>query len=142
LIVDETVLQSVGFQPFSIYRDAIALGCLLYHPDPSEVLEPVTLSKLHPPLDPASWADRAAELGLPPLGPLQEQLRSGRPLRYAYCGDRVALAECLIGLLSPEAVKRTSFSTSLVPSADRPFVLTLVSEKSSSDPKLCNGYRA
>ena len=67
---------------------------------------------------------------MPPLGRLQKQLQSGQPLRFAYSGDRIALAECLIGLLSPEVVKGTSFSTSLVPSSDRPFVLTLVKEKS------------
>ena len=97
-------------------------------PTPSEVLEPVTLSRLHPARDAAGWADRAVELGLPPLEPLQQQLQSGHPLRFAYSGDRIALAECLIGLLSPEVVTSTSFSTSLVPSSDRPFVLTLVKE--------------
>jgi hypothetical protein len=129
LIVDETVLQAVGFQPLLIYRDASALGCLLYQPDPSETLQPVPLSLLHLARDAAFWTERAVALGLPPLGPLQQQLQSGRPLHFAYSGDRILLAECLIGLLSPEAVKRTSFSTSLVPSSDRPFVLSLVKEK-------------
>jgi hypothetical protein len=47
LIVDDAVLQAAGFQPFFLYRDAMALGYLLYQPDPSELLEPVPLSKLH-----------------------------------------------------------------------------------------------
>jgi hypothetical protein len=126
LIVDDAILEAAGFQPFAIYRDAMAMGYLLYQPDPSEVLEPVTLSQLHPPGNAAFWMDKAVELGFPPLEPLRKQLLSGRPLRFAYSGDRIALAECLIGVLSPEVVTGTSFSTSLVPSSDRPFVLTLV----------------
>ena len=128
LIVDDAVMQSVGFHPISIYRDAIARGYLLYQPDPCEVLEPVTLSGLHPARDAAGWADQAVERGLPPLGPLLRQLQSGHPVRFAYSGDRIDLAECLIGLLSPEMAISTSFSTSLVPSSDRPFDLTLVKE--------------
>jgi len=128
LIVDDAIMQAVGFQPFSIYRDAIAMGHLLYQPDPSEVLEPVRLSQVHPSWNASFWADRAIELGLPPLEPLRNQLQSGQRLRFAYSGDRIALAECLIGLLSPEVVAGTSFATSLVPSSDRPFVLALVKE--------------
>jgi hypothetical protein len=135
LIVDDAAMQAVGFQPFSIYRDAIAMGYLLYQSDPSEALEAVRLSQLHPPWNAAFWADRAVELGLPPLEPLQKQLQSGHPVRFAYSGERIALAECLIGLLSPEVVRGTSFSTSLVPSSDRPYVLALVKEISNEDPK-------
>jgi hypothetical protein len=130
LIVDDAVMQAVGFQPFSVYRDAMAMGYLLYQPDPSEVLEPVRLSQLHPFGNAAFWTGKALELGLPPLEPLQKQLQSGHQLRFAFSGDRIALAECLIGLLSPEVVTRTSFATSLVPSSDRPFVLALVKQSS------------
>jgi GTPase-associated protein 1, N-terminal domain type 2 len=130
LIVDDAVMQAVGFQPFSIYRDAIAMGYILYQPDPSEILEPVRLSQLHPSGNATFWADKALELGLPPLEPLQKQLQSGRRLRFPYSGDRIALAECLIGLLSPEVVTGISFATSLVPSSDRPFALALVKESS------------
>jgi hypothetical protein len=126
LIVDEPVLRAVGFQPFALYRDAMAMGYLLYQHDPGDALEPVPISRLHPRRDAGFWTDRAVELALPPLEPLRDQLQSGSPLRFAYVGDRTALAECLIGLLPPESVRRTSFSTSLVPSSARPFVLTLV----------------
>jgi hypothetical protein len=128
LIVDDVVMQAVGFQPFSLYRDALALGHLLYRLDPGHILEPVALSRLHPIRDAPFWAARSVELGFPSLGSLAKQLQSGHPVRFAYPGDRIALAECLIGLLSPEVVASTSFSTSLVPSSDRPFVLTLVKE--------------
>ena len=126
LIVDGTTLEAVGFQPFTLYLDAMAKGYLLYQPDPAPALEPFSLSRLHPRPDADSWADLAVKLALPAPSLLREQLLSGQPLRFAYAGDRAVLAECLIGILSPEAVRRTSFSTSLFPSASRPFVLSLV----------------
>jgi hypothetical protein len=126
LIVDGPTLEAVGFQPFALYRDAMAKGYLLYQPDPAPALEPVSLSRLHSRRDADSWADLASKLALPAPSLLREQLLSGQPLRFAYAGDRADLAECLIGILSPEAVRRTSFSTSLFPSATRPFVLSLV----------------
>ena len=95
------------------------------------MLEPVPLPLLHFRRDAGSWKDRAVELGLPPLGPLLARIQSGHPLRFAYAGDRTALTECLLGLLSPEAVRRTSFSTSLVPSSVRPFLLALTNESSN-----------
>jgi hypothetical protein len=128
LIVDGPTLEAVGFQPFDLYRDARAMGYLLYQPDPVEALEPVSLSRLHPRRDAGLGADLGADLALPAPSHLREQLLSGQPLRFAYAGDRTALAECLIGILSPESVRRTSFSTSLFPSAARPFVLSLVGD--------------
>lgn len=126
LIIDEAALRVVGFQPFAPYRDAMAMGYLLYQPDPGAVLEPVLLSRLHPRRDGGFWAERAVELALPALGALRNRLEAGTPVQFAYIGDRTALAECLIGILPPESVQRTSFSTSLVPSSARPFVLSLV----------------
>jgi hypothetical protein len=126
LIVDQAALESVGVHPFSIYRDAMALGCLLYQFDPKEVLEPVRLSQLHPRRDAASWADRAGELGLLKPRLVLNRLLSGQPTRVAYTGDRAALAECLIGMLPFQAVPSASFATSLLPSAVRPFALSLV----------------
>jgi hypothetical protein len=131
LIVDDAVLASVGFHPFAIYRDAMAMGCLLYQLDPKEVLEPVLLSHLHAVRDAGSWADRARELGLLKPTLVVDRLLSGQPTRVAYTGDRVALAECLIGMLPAESVLRTSFATSLAPSAVRPFALSLI----GTDPK-------
>ena len=125
LIVDDAALESAGFHPFSIYRDGIALGCLLYQPDPKDVLEPVLLSQLHPQRDADFWADRARELGFLKPGLVVDRLLSGQPAQVNYTGDRVALAECLIGMLPSESVSRTSFATSLVPSAGasiRPFI--------------------
>jgi len=126
LIVDNAALASVGFHPFAIYRDAMALGCFLYQVDPKEVLDPVRLSQLHPHRDASSWADRAGELGFPKPRLVLDKLLSGQPVRFAYAGDRAALAECLIGMLPSQAVPRASFATSLVRSSVRPFALSLV----------------
>lgn len=126
LIVDEPTLEAVGFQPFALYREAMAMGYLLYQPEPAEALEPVALSLLHPHRDAGFWADQAARLALPAPSLLRGPLLSGQPLRFAYAGDRIALAECLIGSLAPDSVRCTSFSTSLIPSATRPFMLSLV----------------
>jgi hypothetical protein len=127
LIIDEAALESVGFQPFAIYRDAMALGCFLYHPNPKEVLEPVRLSQLHPRRDTGAWAQRARELEVPKATLVLEALLSEEPIRLAYDGDRTLLAECLVGMLPADAVHRVSFATSLVPSSVRPFSLLLVS---------------
>ena len=106
LIVDDAILQAVGFQPFSIYRDAIALGL---PPLPARPQRSPRARQALPIASPsgnaAFWADQGIELGLPPLEPLRKQLQSGHPLRFAYSGDRIALAECLIGMLSPEVVR-------------------------------------
>jgi hypothetical protein len=126
LIVDEPALHAVGFQPFSLYRDAMALGYLLYRPDPEEILEPVQLCRIHLHRDAGYWERRAVELDLPPLGPLSHRLQADPPLLFAYSGDRTALAECLIGMLPPDSLRLASFSTSLVPSSTRPSILTLV----------------
>jgi hypothetical protein len=126
LIVDDVALEAVRFQPISIYRDAMALGYLLYHGEPDDVLQPVRLLRMHRVLDAGAWSARAAELGLPPLGPLHERLHAGDPLRFSYAGDRIALAECLVGMLGPGCVRRISFSTGLEPSSVRPFALALV----------------
>ncbi len=126
LLVDATALESVGFHPFSIYRDAMALGCFLYQLNPDEVLEPVLLSHLHPQCDKGFWADRARKLGfLKPMS-VVDRLLSGQPTRVTYSGDRVALAECLISMLPSESVRNTSFATSLLPSAVQPFALSLI----------------
>ncbi len=128
LIFDDKILQAVAGQPFVVYHNALALGHLFYRANPPRILEPVQLPLFHAHCDQAAWLARAAELGLPPLEPLRDRLLAGRPVRFGYPGDRALLAECLIGTLSLEAVRRISFATSLQPSTVRPFVLSLVDE--------------
>jgi hypothetical protein len=131
LIVDEPALAAVGFQPFTLYRDALALGYFFYQSNPEEWLKPAPLSRFHPRREADAWIARAHELGLPPLEPIRERLLAGRAVRFTYAGDRIALAECLIGSLPPDAVRHTSVATSLVPSSVRPFVLALVDKPAS-----------
>jgi hypothetical protein len=125
LIVDEPALRAAGSQPFALYRDAIAMGYLMYRPDPEEILEPVPLSRNHARRNADYWEARAVEMGLPGPRRLTDRLEAGVALRFTYGGDRTALAECLVGMLCPDAVRRVSFSTSLVPSSTRPSVLVL-----------------
>jgi hypothetical protein len=126
LILEVAALRAAGNQPIAVYRDAMALGHLRYRPDPGEVLQPVELGGVHAAQDAATWANRARVLGLPGLDVLEAQLAAGEPVQLRHAGDRIALVECLLGLLSAEAMPETSFSTSLQPSVIRPYRLTLV----------------
>jgi hypothetical protein len=128
LILDELAIHASGNQPFLIYRDAAALGYFTFQSNPDEILEPACLSNLHPTWSAEYWADQAVKLRLPPLAPLLRHLQSSRSVQFAYSGDRIALAECLVGQSPVELVRSTSFSTSLVPSSDRPFLLSLIQE--------------
>ena len=130
LVFDDKALQAVSGQLFAIYHNALALGHLFHQFEPPSVLEPIQLPDFHVPRAPADWLARAAELGFPPLEPLRNRLLAGRPVRFGFAGDRTALAECLIGSLPLEAVRKVSFATSLQPSPVRPFLLSLVDEHS------------
>jgi hypothetical protein len=131
LVIEDRHLQSVAGQPFVIYRNALAVGCMYYQVVPPRVLEPVQLPDFHIHRDHTAWLLRAAELELPRLDTPRDRLLAGRAVRFGYSGDRVLLAECLMGTLPVDVVRRTSFATSLQPSSVRPFVLSLVSEGSS-----------
>jgi len=126
LILDNEGLQAVAGQPFVAYHNALALGHMYFRPAPPRILDPVELPVFHFPRTQLEWIDRAEELGLPDLRPLRNRIQSGRAVRFPYSGDRTLLAECLIGCLDPDDVRRLSFATSLQPSSVRPFVLTLV----------------
>jgi hypothetical protein len=114
----------------AIYRNALAVGYLFHQSDPPAVLEPIQIPDFHVPRTPTQWLARAKELGFPPLETLRDRLASGRDVRFGHSGDRIALAECLIGSLPLEAVRNLSFATSLQPSPVRPFMLSLIGEPS------------
>ena len=126
MILDDQVFEAAGGRPFPLYRNALALGYLFYQPNPPERLEPLKLPVFHIERDEPAWLALALELGLPPLEPLRSRLAAGRPVRFSYSGDRALLAECLIGSLPTDIVRRTSFATSLEPSHVRPYILSLV----------------
>lgn len=127
VIVDAARLRRAGYQPFAVYRDALALGHLAYDPNPESVLDPASLSSLYPALRPEdAFGGLGRELGDAVLASVLAQLESGRQVVLPYAGDRAALAEFLVARLSPEAALSISFATSLHPSTVRPFTLNLV----------------
>jgi hypothetical protein len=126
LILDDHTLKAAGGQPFVVYHNALALGYLFYQASPAERLERVRLPRFCFRRDPEAWLARSVELGMPPLEPLRDRLLAGRPVRFSYSGDRAALAECLLGTLPPDSIRRISFATSLEPSTVRPYILSLV----------------
>jgi hypothetical protein len=112
--------------PIALYRDALALGFLNYHSDPEPVLDLVKLGHVHRHLDPQACAQRARELGFDGLDDLHDKLATGRTVRLQFPGNRIDLVECLLAVLPKEVAAETSFSTSLQPSAVRPYKLVLV----------------
>jgi hypothetical protein len=126
LVVEAATLAAAAQQPFALFRDAFALGYWIYQADPEPQLKPVRLSQSHQPSTPDFWSGRARELGFPSLESFRERLAAGQPVQLTYSGDRLALAECVVGSLDAELIPRLSFATSLVPSSVRPFVLSLV----------------
>jgi hypothetical protein len=126
MILEDQALDAAGGQPFTLYRNALALGYLFYQANPPEKLERLKLPAFHIERDEAAWLAHSLELGLPPLDTLRSRLLAGQPLRFSYSGDRASLAECLLGSLPAHLVRRTSFATSLEPSHVRPYILSLV----------------
>jgi hypothetical protein len=123
LILDAAVLRKAGNNPLLIYRDALALGHFLHRTDPDTQLKPAPLSLVYPRVGPDAWADRAGAMKCPSLEPVIAQLLAGRSAALPYAGDRLALAECLLGQLPTDVVASISFATSLQPSTVRPFRL-------------------
>ncbi|GAC1451179.1 MAG: hypothetical protein NVSMB9_36130 [Isosphaeraceae bacterium] len=117
---------NTGCHPFSLYRDAMALGHLAYQSDPDPVLKTIELSSIHLPPNDQDFADLARELHLLRIEKMIAHLNSGRPLVIPYAGDRSRLAEHLVSRLSRDSILKVSFATSLVPSAVRPYQLNLV----------------
>ncbi len=126
LILDAAFLGRAGYQPVALYRDALALGHFHYRADPDPVLHPVELSSLYPRRKADGAAGFTRDLGLSGIDTLVAQLDAGRPVVLPYPGDRLALAEFLLGRLPADAVMRTSFATNLHPSSVRPYRLNLV----------------
>jgi hypothetical protein len=127
LIIDEKKLRQTSNHPFSIFRDALALGYYRFRAEPQPVIPPVPLSRVYPALDDACWAKRVEALGVSSVASLLEKLTSQKPFELAFPGDRTLLAECLIGLVPPESRPNVSFATSLRPSMVRPYKIVLVS---------------
>lgn len=126
LVVEAEAMAAVGYQPMAFYRDALALGYSRHRADPDPELDRVRLSVVHPRRGPSEWAVRAEALGIKGLEGLRSRLLDGENLALPHAGDRVAVAEAVLGTLPRGAVLGFSFSTSLRPSAARPYRLALV----------------
>jgi hypothetical protein len=126
LIVDAAKLGRAGFRVFAVYRDALALGHFRYRDEPGTVLAPVELSELYPHTGEEAFAGLARDLGLATIEAAVNRLEAGQPVVIPFAGDRVLLAEYLLGRLDSAMVAATSVATSLVPSAARPYRLSLV----------------
>jgi hypothetical protein len=131
LILDEDQLRQAGRHPISLYWAALALGILRHRADPDPVLKPVKLPTVYSQGGVPGWQARAREIGLPALEPLRDKLASCQAITVPYPGNRIVLAEYLLGTLPGEMVSLVSFATSLQPSAVRPFRLSLVNGKAS-----------
>jgi hypothetical protein len=126
LILDDRALKRADNLPLSVYRDALALGYLHFRPDPAETPRPVPLSATYPARDHAYWIERAGAFGNALPGAFVQKLTSRQSVELPFAGDRISLAECLIGLVPPEARLHVSFTTSLRPSVVRHYQLVLV----------------
>ncbi len=126
LVIDRPDLDRAGGRPFSLYRDAMALGYLTYRPDPPTILGPVELGRCHRPADPERAAGLLRELGAGDLADVRRRLAAGESVRLRFGGDRLLLAECLLDLLPLGLVAELSFSTSLQTSSARPYRLSLI----------------
>ncbi len=128
LILDEDHLRQAGRHPISLYWAALALGILRHQADPDLILKPVKLPSVYSQGGVPGWQSRAREIGLPPLEPLRDKLACGLAITVPYLGNRIVLAEYLLGSLPSDLVSLVSFTTSLQPSAVRPYRLSLVNE--------------
>ena len=126
LLIEADDLRAAAAGPIAVYRDALALGKMVYRANPPNLLEAVELGTSHLVRDPNFWFERAKALGLPDLKPIVNRLLARESVRIAYPGDRLVLAQCILGALPPDLRFRVSFSTSLRPSAVRPCRLVLV----------------
>jgi len=126
LIIDERKMRQANNHPLTIYRDALALGYFRYRASPEPVIPAVPLSRLYSAIDEACWVKRAEALGVMSAAELLEKLSSQKPIELAVSGDRMLIAECLIGLVPPESRPNVSFATSLRPSKVRPYKIALI----------------
>lgn len=129
LVFDDTVLRAVNDRPLLLYREALALGYLRYRADPPRTLFPAEFGTAFKVNGPDAWLERARALGVPSLDPFRAKLAAGQSLQFSHRGDRIALLECLLEVLGPTPNLRPSFSTSLQPSAVRPFQIVLTEPK-------------
>ncbi len=126
LILRENQLNALGCPPLAIYFDAMALGHFRYRADPESLLDPVEVGLCHRVADHKACLARLQSLGAGDASKICQKLFDGQSVQVRFPGDRLALAECLLGLLPGDAGRMISFSTSLTASLSRPFRLVVL----------------
>ena len=125
LLFDVTILSRAHLHPFSLFRDAMAMGILHYRPAPPPMLDEVELGRCH---SVTGMLDRFAgtlEIRPEELADHKSRLLRGDRLELRHSGDRLRFAESLLNALPGDLVASLSLSTSLQPSSTRPFHICL-----------------
>src|SRR5207245_1842480 len=104
LVFDADALRESDYQPIAIYRDAHALGHLRYRPEPETALKPVELSSFYAVRDRLAAQAQGQRLRVPPVDVLHSKLVDNQPISVPHGGDRIVLAECLLGLLERDMI--------------------------------------
>jgi hypothetical protein len=125
LIFSAEHLQLTGFQPIALYRHALALGLMLYQPEPNPTLPALTLAGVYRTREPEFWTERTRALGYHDHANIPARVSRSQSVRVTFAGNRIDLVECLLNLLPREVAERVSFSTSLEPSPSRPYQISL-----------------
>jgi hypothetical protein len=125
VIITRDQLLRADDSPIAIARDAFVLGRSVYQAEPKSTLDAVELSDHYPRRSESRVCDSAERADFPKLDQSIALLNAGKNVRLNYSGDRTLLVERILGLVKPDEIPHLSFSTSLVPSAIRPFRLIL-----------------
>lgn len=121
LIVRAEHLERAEWQPFALFRDAMARGLLRFRRDPPAALPTARLGRSFPL---RSSIDRSWIVTAYPVETLEgwiDALAAGRSVKVRHDGDRASLFETLLALLPVSLMRSISFTTGLRPSAVRPF---------------------
>ncbi len=123
LVVTRDDLRLADWQPFSLYRDALARGILRVRLGPPAELPHVELGRSYPARGVRDPEALTQSVSIDQLAAWCDDLVNGRSVTVNYEGDRLRLFEDLVNLLPVEAVAAVSFTTSLRSSVVRPFRL-------------------
>lgn len=123
LVLTRDELVIADWQPFALYRDALARGTMRVRLSPPSELPPIELGRTYPRRGVRDPEALASSVPIDQVGCWCDDLVAGRSVLVHHEGDRVRLFEALVGLLPAEAVTSLSFTTSLRSSVVRPYRL-------------------
>ncbi len=126
ILLSRSQLEQSHWQPLAILEDGMALGRLTFQLEPSASLEKLELGDCYESERHEAIEECLEKLGNPPVDEIVSKLSQKKQVRYEFEGNRIALARCILARMKAEMRCDLSFSTSLEPSAARPFRLILV----------------